>query len=75
MRGNHLCCLLQNRLLQNPNFFFPCWVTMLSTFLFISWRKEKEREDEDEKVVIRLSLLGSLVGRQNSYYEGVVTTH
>jgi len=34
---------------------------MLSSFLFIRWRKEKERE-EDEKMVIRLYLLGCLDG-------------
>jgi len=34
---------------------------MLTSFLFIRWRKEKEREEEEE-AVIRLSLLGSLVG-------------
>jgi len=34
---------------------------MSSFLLFIKWRKEKERE-EDEKTVIALSLLGSLEG-------------
>jgi len=33
---------------------------MLSFFLFTKWRKENEREEEDEKVVIRISLLGSI---------------
>ena len=28
---------------------------MLSSFLFIRWRKEKEREEEDMEAVIRLS--------------------
>jgi len=34
---------------------------MLLSFLFIRWRKEQERE-EDEKIMIRLSLLGILEG-------------
>jgi len=34
---------------------------MMSSFLFVRWRKEKERE-EDEEVVTGLSLLRSLDG-------------
>ena len=62
MGENHFPYLLQTPFLQNHYIFFPCWATMLSSFLFIRWRKEKEREKEDEKVVIRVSLLGSLAG-------------
>jgi len=34
---------------------------MLSSFLFVRWRKEKERE-EDEEAMIRFYLVGSLIG-------------
>jgi len=61
VKENHLLFLLLKALLRNPNFFFPRCTAILSSFLFIRWRKEKER-NEDEEVVIRLSLIGGLEG-------------
>jgi len=57
---NYLLYLLQKLLLQNPNFFFLCYIAIFSYFLFIRWKKEKE--EENEKMEIRFSLLGSLDG-------------
>jgi len=54
---NHLLSSSKTLFLK-PNFFTSC-VIMSSFLLFIYWRKVKERE-EDEEVVTRLSLLGSM---------------
>jgi len=59
MRENHL--LSSSKTLTSKPNFFPYCVAMLSSFLFIRWRKEKEKTEDDE-MVIRFSLQGSLEG-------------
>ena len=51
---SHLLCLLQKFMLRNPNFLLPCCTDMSSSFLFITWRKEKKRK-ENEEMMIKLS--------------------
>jgi len=46
---------------------------MLSSFLFIKWRKEKEREKKDEEAVIKLSLQRVCLVRWLSERKRVVT--
>ena len=57
MGGNHLPSS-STILASKP---YSCCIAMLSVLLFIQWWKEKEME-EDEEMVIRLSLLESLKG-------------